>query len=136
MRGWVAEVRAKGATPILASPICRGTFDKEGRHLTDSTHASDGVCLGSYRDAMAELSRELKCDYVDMNSMTKELMERVGKAVTEKFFVVSTGIIRGKDGEPARDVTHPIRTGAEAFAKLFVDDVRRTRLSRRWRGVF
>ena len=129
VRGWVAEVRAKGATPILASPICRGTFDKEGRHLTDSTHASDGVCLGSYRDAMAELSRELKCDYVDMNSMTKELMERVGKAETEKFFVVSTGIIRGKDGEPARDVTHPIRTGAEAFAKLFVDDVRRRGLS-------
>lgn len=129
VRGWVAEVRAKGATPILASPICRGTFDKEGKKLVGVTHASGKVCLGSYRDAMAELSAELKCDYVDMNTMTKELMERVGRAETEKFFVISTGIIRGKDGEPSHDVTHPIKAGAEAFAKLFVDDVKKRGLS-------
>ena len=129
VREWVAEVRAKGATPILASPIRRGTFDREGKKLTDGTHATTGVCLGSYRDAMAELSAELKCDYVDMNTMTKELMERVGKSETEKFFVISTGIIRGKDGEPSRDITHPIKAGAEAFAKLFVDDVRKRGLS-------
>ena len=129
VRGWVGEVRAKGATPILASPIRRGTFDKEGKKLVDGTHASGKVCLGSYRDAMAELAAELKCDYVDMNTMTKELMERVGKAETEKFFVISTGIIRGKDGEPARDVTHPIKAGAEAFAQLFVDDVKKRGLS-------
>ena len=129
VRGWAGEVRAKGATPILASPIRRGTFDTDGKTLIDSTHASDGVCLESYRDAMAELAAELKCDYVDMNTLTKELMERVGKAETEKFFVISTGIVRGKDGEPAQDVTHPIKAGAEAFAKLFVDDARRQGLS-------
>jgi len=129
VRGWVGEVRAKGAVPILASPICRGTFAKDGKTLIDTTHSSDGLCLGSYRVAMSELSAELKCDYVDMNTMTKELMERVGKAETEKFFVISTGIVRGKDGEPARDITHPIKSGAEAFARLFVDDVRRRGLS-------
>ena len=129
VREWVAEVRAKGATPILASPIRRATFDRDGKRLVDFTHASDGVCLGSYRDAMAELSEVLKCDYVDMNTLTKNLMEGVGRAESEKFFVISTGIIRGKDGEPAHDVTHPIRTGAEAFARLFVDDVRARGLS-------
>ena len=123
IRGWVSEVRAKGATPILASPICRGTFDASGRSLVDATHASDGVCLGSYREAMAELSEELGCDYVDMNSLTKNLMERVGRAEAEKFFVISTGVVRGKDGEPSHDVTHPVKAGAEAFAKLFVEDV-------------
>jgi lysophospholipase L1-like esterase len=129
VRGWVAEVRAKGASPILASPICRGTFDKAGKCLVDVTHASDGVCLGSYREAMEELSRELKCDYVDMNTLTHDLMERVGKVETEKFFVISTGILRDKDGEPRKDVTHPIKTGAEAFAKLFIDDVKARKLS-------
>ena len=129
VRGWVAEVRSKGATPILASPICRGTFDKEGKKLVDRTWASDGICLGSYRDAMAELSKELSCDYVDMNTLTKNLMEKVGKEEAEKFFVISTGLVRGKDGEPARDITHPIKTGAEAFARLFIDDVKRRGLS-------
>ena len=129
VRGWVKEVRAKGATPMLLSPICRGTFDREGKRLVDHTHASSGVCLGSYRDAMRELSEELKCDYVDMNGLTRELMEKVGKNESMKFFVISTGYVKGKDGEPAKDVTHPIKAGAEAFAKLFADDVKKRNLA-------
>ena len=122
VRGWVKEIRAKGATPILASPICRGIFEKDGVHVVDGG-------LGVYRDAMREMSEELACDYVDMNTLTKRLMERVGRAETEKFFVISTGIIRSKDGEPAKDVSHPIKAGAEAFAQLFVDDVKARGLS-------
>ena len=129
VRGWVKEVRAKGATPILLSPICRATFDATGTLLTDVAHASDGVCLGSYRDAMHELSTELSCDFVDMNTLTRQLFERLGKTETEKFFVISTGFVKGKDGEPAQDVTHPVKSGAEAFAQLFVADVRTRGLS-------
>ena len=50
------------------------------------------MCLRSYRDAMAELSEELKCDFVDMNEHTRRLMERVGREEAEKFFVISTGL--------------------------------------------
>ena len=123
VRAMVKEARWKGVTPILLSPICRGTFDKDGRKLVDKTHSSDGVCLGSYRDAMKELSAELSCDYVDMNGLTQSLMERLGKDESMKFFVISTGLRKGKDGEPSKDVTHPVEAGAEAFAKLFLDDV-------------
>ena len=125
VRTMVKNVREVGATPILLSPICRGSFDKDGKRLVDMTHASDGVCLGSYREAMKELSVELGCDYVDMNGLTRELMERVGRDEAMKFFVISTGLVIGKDGEPSKDVTHPIQAGAEAFARLFLDDVRR-----------
>ena len=129
VRDWVKDVRAKGATPILLSPICRGTFDKEGKRLVDREHVSDGVCLRSYRDAMRELAAELSCDFVDMNNMTRDLMERVGKEASMKFFVISTGMRKGKDGEPSRDTTHPVQAGADAFAKLFVDDVKARGLS-------
>ena len=118
VRGWVKEVRAKGAKPILASPICRGQFEADGKRVRDGG-------LGAYRDAMMELSVELGCDYVDMNTLTRRLMERVGRKETEKFFVISTGLIKSKDGEPSQDVTHPIKAGAVAFAKLFVDDVKK-----------
>ena len=77
---------------------------------------------------MKELSVELGCDYVDMNGLTRELMERVGRDEAMKFFVISTGLVAGKDGEPSKDVTHPVRAGAEAFAKLFVEDVKRRAL--------
>ena len=126
--GWVKEIRAKGATPLLLSPICRGTFDKEGKKLTDGAD-KEGVCLRSYRDAMCELAQELKCDYVDMNGLTRDLLEKVGKDEAMKFFVISTGYVKGKDGEPAKDVTHPIKAGAEAFAKLFVADVKKRNLT-------
>ena len=118
VRGWVKEVRANGATPILASPICRGQFEADGKHVRDGG-------LGAYRDAMREMSVELDCDFVDMNTLTRQLMERVGKSETEKFFVISTGLIKSRDGEPSKDVTHPIKAGAVAFAKLFVADVKR-----------
>ena len=123
VRDWVKDIRAKGASPILLSPICRGTFDKTGKRLVDSEHKSDGVCLRSYRDAMRELSAELGCDFVDMNTLTWKLLESLGKDESMKFFVISTGVVKGKDGEPAKDVTHPIKAGAEAFAKLFIEDV-------------
>ena len=129
VRDWVKDIRAKGATPILLSPICRGRFDKTGKKLEDPQNKQDGVCLRSYRDAMAELSEELKCDFVDMNEHTRRLMERVGREEAEKFFVISTGLVMGKDGEPAKDVTHPIQAGAVAFAKLFLDDVKSRGLS-------
>ena len=128
VRTMVADVREVGAIPILVSPICRGVFDKEGRKLVDSEHASDGVCLGSYRDAMCELAKELDCDYVDMNGLTHELMERIGKAESMKFFVISTGYRKDKDGEPLKDTTHPAQSGAETFARLFVNDVKARQL--------
>jgi lysophospholipase L1-like esterase len=127
VRGWVKDVRAKGATPLLLSPIRRATFDKDGEKLLDK--ASRGVCLRSYRDAMQELSVELGCDFIDMNEMTKQLMESIGRDESYRFFVISTGLIKGKDGEPSRDTTHPIEAGAKAFAKLFVDDVKKRNLS-------
>ena len=70
------DVREMGAVPILLSPICRGMFDR------------------SSSDAMRELAKELDCDYVDMNGLTRDLVERVGNA------------------------------DAEAFARLFIDDVK------------
>ena len=85
VRGWVKDVRAKGATALLLSPIRRATFDKDGRKLLDK--ASRGVCLRSYRDAMQELSVELGCDFIDMNEMTKHLMESIGRDESYKFFI-------------------------------------------------
>lgn len=123
VRGWVAEIRAKGAKPLLLSPIVRATFDRDGKTLVDREHASDGVCLGSYREAMAELAEELKCDYVDMNGLTRAELEWLGQAEAHKYFFISTGIRKGKDGESSKDTTHPIKAGAEAFARLFLEDV-------------
>jgi hypothetical protein len=108
------------------SPIVRGTFGKDGK-LRDYPNKR-GISLQSYRKSMKELSEELKTDYVDMNQMTRDLLNKVGKDESMKFFVISTGLIKSKDGEPSRDVTHPIAAGAQAFSKLFIEDVKARKL--------
>jgi hypothetical protein len=57
--------------------------------------------------------------------MTQELCERVGRENAYKFYAISTGIEFSRDGEPSRDITHPVPAGAEAYAKLFLDDVKK-----------
>ena len=126
VRKFVSEIRAKGGKPVLMSPIVRGTFNKKGK-LYDNLN-SKGISLQSYRTAMRELSEELKTDYVDMNQLTRDLMNKIGKEEAMKFFVISTGLIKSKDGEPSKDVTHPIAAGAQAFSKLFIDDVKARKL--------
>ena len=59
----------------------------------------------------------------------RELMERVGKDEAMKFFVISTGYRKSMDGETSKDTTHPCRAGAEAFARLFLEDVKSRNLA-------
>lgn len=126
VRRFVSDVRAKGGKPVLMSPIVRGTFGKDGK-LRDTPNGK-GISLLSYRKAMRELSEELNTDYVDMNQLTRDLMNGIGKEASMKFFVISTGLVRSKDGEPSKDVTHPVAAGAQAFSKLFIDDVKARKL--------
>ena len=66
-----------------------------------------GISVGSYAKAMKELSVELKTEFVDMNHLTHDLLEKVGKDESMKFFVISTGLVKSKDGEPAGVATEP-----------------------------
>ena len=126
IRLFVKEVRAKGGKPVLVSENVRGTFDADGK-LFDRVDKK-GISLGSYAKAMQELSVELKTEFVDMNRLTHDLLEKVGKDEAMRFFVISTGYVKGKDGEPSKDITHPVAAGAEAFAKLFIEDVKARKL--------
>lgn len=127
-REWIREIRAKGATPILISHSGRCTFNKEGTAIEDHESAP-GVRLRNYAEASRQLAEELKCDFVDMQKHVRERSESLGKAEALKSYVISTGYINPKDGEPSKDTTHPIKTGAEAQAKMFMDDVRSRGLS-------
>jgi DNA sulfur modification protein DndE len=128
LRKFAAEVRAKGATPIFCTPIVRATFDKTGKKLVDTTWRSGENCLGSYVRAVIETGKELGVDVVDMNAMTNELCERIGRDEAYKFYAISTGIEFSRDGEPSKDVTHPVPAGAQAYSELFLGDVRKRRL--------
>ena len=114
VRQFVSEVRALGGKPILLSPIVRGTFDGDGNLY--ETQLDNGTRLSQYATAMRELSVELGTDFVDMNALTHDLLVEVGKDVSANFFAVSAGV--------SGDYTHPISAGADAFARLFIKNVK------------
>ena len=114
VRQFVADVRALGGKPILLSPIVRGTFDNDGNLYEEQL--DNGTRLSQYATAMRELSVELGTDFVDMNALTHDLLVELGKAESAKLFAASAG----KSG----DYTHPIPAGADAFARLFVKNVK------------
>ena len=74
------------------------------------------------------MSEELKTEFVDMNRLTHDLLAKLGKEEAHKFYVISTGWIDPKTGKPSTDTNHTIKTGAEAYAKLFYEDVKKRNL--------
>ena len=75
---FVAETRAKGAHPILGTPIARRVFDKDG-NLTD-TH-------GEYTSATRQIARELQVTLLDMNKASDALLRELGPAASLRLFL-------------------------------------------------
>ena len=127
IRLFVKEVRAKGGKPVLVSENVRGTFDADGK-LFDRVDKK-GISLSCYAQAMREMSEELKTEFVDMNKLTHDLLVKLGKDEALKFYVISSGTIDPKTGKPSTDTNHTVKAGAEAYARLFLEDVKRRNLA-------
>ncbi len=63
-----------------------------------------------------------------MNTLTFDHLSKIGKDAAMKYYVISTGWKKPEDGEPSKDTTHTIEAGADAWAKAFVEDVKKRNL--------
>lgn len=112
---FVAETRAKGATPILMNSIVRRNFpgdDKntEGTVLVD-TH-------GAYLDSPRNVARDSGATFIDMNTLTHNLVQQLGPEKSRELFM---WIPAGKyefcpDGK--KDNTHLNIQGATTVSRL------------------
>ncbi len=105
LRRMAADVRAKGATPVFATPIVRLTYGEDGL-LTDAPRLDD------WAEAMRETAAEIGVDLVDMRAMTRKAANDAGEAKALTWYA-------------AGDRTHPAVKGARLYASFFLDDVRR-----------
>jgi len=96
-----AAVRAKGATPVFATPIVRLNYS--GRRISDTR-------LDEWAAAMREVAAAEGVDLVDMRELTRQIANDAGEAEALTWYV---------DG----DRTHPAPKGARLYAALFIDDV-------------
>ncbi|MEQ1604096.1 MAG: rhamnogalacturonan acetylesterase [Pyrinomonadaceae bacterium] len=115
---FIREVRAKGATPVLLTPVSRRKFEKD---VLVKTH-------GEYPDAVKFVGKAENVAVIDMESKSAAVLTRYGKDGSTKLF------LQLKPGEHinypkgVEDNTHFSPLGAEEMAKLAVEGIRENKI--------
>lgn len=117
--GFVNNVRAKGATPVLMTSIARRRFEA-GKVV--QTH-------GEYPDLVKAVAKDHNVAVIDMGRKTEAVLAREGEEGSKKLF------LHLKPGENANypkgveDNTHLSPFGAEVFAGLAIEGIRELKLA-------
>ena len=106
LKKFIEESKQKGANPIVCSSIVRRQFNPDGT-LKD-TH-------GDYIAAAEEIAKETKILYVDMESLTHELVTEMGPDKSKEIYNYTSR---------KQDSTHLNVKGAARVAELFVKEIK------------
>ncbi len=112
---FVADVRAKQATPLLLTPVRRRKFDDAGR-LVD-TH-------GEYPDLVRAVAAEQHVALLDMHERSAEILTRYGVDGSRQLYLQ---LAPGDDPnypQGVQDNTHFSPLGAELMARAAAEGIR------------
>jgi len=111
---FVRETRAKGAFPVLLSPITRRNFNEQG--VLVDTH-------GAYPFVMRMLAIEMDVPFIDLQLKTEDYINALGPEKSKEVYLwVEPGQYeRFPDGK--RDNTHLTLAGATEYARLAVEGI-------------
>lgn len=115
LRRFVRDTRARGAEPILATPVCRRKFDPAGKLVP--TH-------GAYPDALRAVAREEHVPLLDLERDTAAWLQAVGDIPSRKFFMWIEPGTHPKIPDGRKDDTHFVAAGAKHVAELAVAEMR------------
>lgn len=79
LRFFIQEARARGAYPVLVTPIARRYFDEEGSFLPGSH--------GDYPRAMEALGEEMLVPVARLTRLTEEYLAKLGDEASRPLFV-------------------------------------------------
>jgi lysophospholipase L1-like esterase len=116
---YIAQTRAKGATPVLVTAMNRRTFDDAGK-ITNS--------FGPYPDAVREIAAQQKVALIDLNAMSKTLFEAMGPEGTLKAFMHYPADSFPGQTAAISDDTHFNSYGAYELARCIVHGIREDKL--------
>lgn len=112
---YINEIRLKGATPMIASSICRRHFTKEGvlqRKLVDYAQAAKKVAI------------ESKVTFFDLNEKTCQFLAEIGEPKSQQYYIQVPEDLYTRYPEGKTDNTHLNVVGAAKVAQLFVRDLK------------
>lgn len=113
------EVKAKGAYPILCTPVARRRFDDKG--VLQPTH-------GEYPDITRSVAAQEEVPLIDMEALTSQWLQEAGVEGSRQYFhKLPPGVSRlypkGLD-----DDTHFNEQGAREVAQMFVNEVKKQKI--------
>lgn len=111
---YIEEIRAKGANPILMTPVMRRKFDASGKFVDQ--HAD-------YPDVVRDLAKKLIVPLVDMHAKSQKLIENQGVEGSKRLFMHFGGGFFPKFPKGIEDNTHFSKYGATLIAGLFCESL-------------
>ncbi len=118
LKKFVEAARARGATPVLITPVQRRTFDEQGK--IKNSH-------GDYPEAVRQVAREEKVALIDLHEMSTRFYEALGPEKSKLAFKEGDGTHHNNYGsyELAKCIVEGLRATKLPIASLLVDDVPR-----------
>ena len=115
---YVKETLAKGAHPILCTPIIRRNY-VDG--VLEPTH-------GVYPDKVKEVAQKFQVPLIDMTAKSRELVLSLGEEASKELYLHLPPNTYKKVPDGKIDNTHFSEKGAIAMSKLFVEGVKEQHL--------
>lgn len=106
---FVRELRARGAKPVLLTPIARRKFSAE--HTLEDTH-------GNYPAAVIETARAVCVPCIDMTALTGAYLAAVGETASRALFMHFDRGLYDNFPDGKTDNSHLRPDGAFAFSRI------------------
>ncbi|MFC3815135.1 rhamnogalacturonan acetylesterase [Lysobacter sp. GCM10012299] len=116
---FVADVRARQATPVLLTPVARRRFDEAG-HVLDSH--------GEYPDLVRALAASGQVALIDMERRSAAVLQESGVEPSKRLFLWVAVGESANYPKGVEDNTHFSPAGAERMAEEFAFALRQTGL--------
>ncbi|MFT4031552.1 MAG: glycosyl hydrolase family 28 protein [Siphonobacter sp.] len=116
---FIHETRAKGANPVLITPVMRRRFDEKGSFI--DTH-------GEYPAAVKAVAVEQKVPLLDLHTESRKLIEELGAEGSKKLFLWFKKGYYASRKDDIQDDTHFSEYGAAHMAALIAEAIRQQKL--------
>ncbi len=116
---FIAEIRAKGAQPVLLTPVVRRKFDEKGQFV--DMH-------GDYPGVVREVAAAQQVPLIDLWAKSKALLEKIGADDSKPLFMNFAGGLYPKYPAAKEDNTHFSPFGAVLMAGLVAEGVQESSL--------
>lgn len=111
---FVADVRSRGANPVLITSMIRRAFNPQGE--LEQT-------LGEYPAVIRAVANQMGVALIDLNATTHRLIESMGPTQSKHYFLHLSANHHANYPDGIQDNTHLSAFGATEFAKLVARDL-------------